>query len=132
MRMRPSIVALLGFALLAQASLPLVHAQNWARSQNDGGLSYIFCGNVSPLLLAKMKAVAPPGLYAQSSAVNAQQDCNLCLVVSALGAMLAGLALVLLFAGRGNTPHIDARTGAAYASALRGFYPRGPPRLSLL
>ncbi len=132
MRMRPSIIALLAVALLAQASLPLIHAQNWARTQNDSGLSYAFCGKVSPLLLAKMKAVSPPELYGQSTASATAQDCRLCLVVSALGAMLGSLAVVLLLAGFAGTPQSVTRPGSVFAVAVRGFDARAPPRLFLL
>lgn len=133
--MRISALILLVMALLAQASVPLLHAQNWARMQNDsglGGLAYAFCGTVSPALLAKMKSVAPPSLYQQLAQPQAQQDCKLCLIIGALGAMLGALALVLLLhvqlAGRVTV----WRPRAAFIAGLRGFQARAPPRLSLI
>ena len=110
---------LLVLALLAQASVPLLHAQNWARMQNDGGLSYAFCGTVSPVLLAKMKAVAPPGLYAQGAPAQTAQDCKLCLIMGALVA-----------AHRAAHPPGGSPTdGFALKHAL--FQARAPPVLSL-
>ena len=132
MRMRPSILAQLALALLAQASVPWLHAQNWARMQNDGGLSYAFCGKVSAQLLARMKAVAPPGLYAPNKASSTAQNCKLCLVVGALGAMLGSLAVVMLLATMGATTPAVAGLSAPFRSALRGFDARAPPRLFLL
>ncbi len=122
------VLALL--ALLAQASVPLLHAQNWARMQNDGGLSYAFCGTLSPVLLAKMKAVAPPGLYAQGAPAQTAQDCKLCLIMGALGAMLGALVVALLVAAHrpAHPPGGSPTDGFALEHAL--FQARAPPVLS--
>ena len=132
MRMRPSIIALLALALLAQLSVPWLHAQNWARMQNDGGLSYAFCGKVSAQLLARMKAVAPPDLYPPSTASSTPPSCKLCLVVGALGAMLGSLTVVMVLATMGAAAPAVAGLSAPFRSALRGFDARAPPSLSLL
>ena len=128
---RPLACLLTALALMSQACLPLLHAQSWAGSHN-AGLLFAFCGEVSPALLAKARAVAPAGLTPAQPTTNASLDCPLCLLLHALGGALALAALGLLL-----TPNRRVSAGSPYTAAQRSgvhqaYRARAPPALRLL
>jgi len=69
-------------AIIGQLLLPILHAQQWADRADDGRLA-IFCGELSPALLAKLADSPVPEILKQfqgNHGKSARLACALCVV----------------------------------------------------
>lgn len=85
-------------ALIGQLLLPLLHAQQWAERAGDGRLA-IFCGELSPALLAKLVDSPVPEILKQfqgNHGKSARLACALCAPVHGGHLAAAGTAALLL------------------------------------